>query len=82
MERIALGYLRMSAAEFDASTPREVQWRYEAEQGREDREFDRVAQLACWLINHDPWIDHKRPLKSHHLLRRGGGKRNENWWET
>jgi hypothetical protein len=81
MERISIGYLRMSAEDFDACTPREVQWRYEAEQGREDREFERIAQLACWVIN--PWLGpNSRPLKANQLLRRGGGKRKENWWET
>lgn len=80
MERIALGYLRMSAAEFEACTPREVQWRYEAETGREDREFDRIAQLACWVIN--PWRgQNERPLTVRQLLRRGGGKKTENWWD-
>lgn len=80
MELIALGYLRMTLEQFEGCTPRELHWRYQAEVGREDREFERIAQLACWVIN--PWLgQNARPLKPSQLLRRGGGKRAENWWD-
>lgn len=35
-------------------TPLEVQWRLDAETAREVREFERLAQLACWVMN--PWL--------------------------
>ncbi len=40
----------MTAAEFAAATPREVQWRIAAVIAESDREWDRVASLACWLL--------------------------------
>lgn len=79
MEPIAFGFLALSAHEFDAMTPREFQWRYEAEIERENREFDRIAQLACWVIN--PWMgQNAKPLTVRSLLRRGP-KKSVNWWE-
>ena len=48
-------------------TPREVQWRIEAEIGRENRDWERAAQLACWVIN--PWIKGKT-LRTRDLLGR------------
>lgn len=74
MERIAIGYLRMSSEELELYSPRELQWRYEQELLREDREFERLAQLACWVMN--PWLGkHAQPLTVRTLLRRGGPKR-------
>ena len=32
-------------------TPRELQWRLNGQQELENREFERLAQLACWLLN-------------------------------
>lgn len=78
MERVALGYLRLTLEEYEACTPRELQWRYEAEVGREDREFERIAQLACWVLN--PWMQGGRPLTVRQLLKRGGGRKSEEWW--
>lgn len=78
MERIALGYLQLSAAEFEALTPRELTWRYDAELARENRAFERLAQLACWVIN--PWRgQNAKPMKASDLLRRGPSKSVE-WW--
>lgn len=69
MERIAFGYLRLSLAEFETLTPRELQWRFDAEIERENREFERLAQLACWVIN--PFMGKKaKPLMAHQLLKR------------
>jgi hypothetical protein len=81
MERIAIGYLRMTSEDLEIYSPRELQWRYEAELLREDREFERLAQVACWVIN--PWLGkNANPIKVKDLLRRGGGKvKSEPWWE-
>lgn len=79
MERIAFGYLRMSIHDWNDITPKELQWRLEQEQLREDREFERLAQLACWVIN--PWLGKQaRPLRVRDLLRRGPVK-SDNFWE-
>ena len=37
-------------AEFDAATPREVVWRIEGLRDREDRDWQRTAQLAAWVF--------------------------------
>lgn len=68
----------MSAEEFDHATLREVQWRIEAESGREDREFERIAQLACWVMN--PWIENQRD-KMHvgKLLKRRVKADDDDW---
>jgi hypothetical protein len=68
MWRIAVGYLAMSLAEFDALTPRELGWRIEQTVERENREFDRLAQLACWVIN--PWLEPGQQITAHKLLKR------------
>lgn len=54
MEPIAIGFCRLTPDEFWAMTPQEFWWRYEAEIEREKREFQRMAQLACWVMN--PWL--------------------------
>lgn len=41
----------MSAAEFEAATPREVQWRIDAFETRGDEEWERTATLAAWVLN-------------------------------
>ncbi len=51
MERVGIGYLRLSAAEFGALTPLEFSWRLDAETERENRSLERLADLAVWLIN-------------------------------
>lgn len=76
MERIAIGFLAMTAEEFEQYTPRELQWRYEAEVQRENRHFERVAQLACWVIN--PWLGPQK-LTTRDLLQIGP-KKSEDWW--
>jgi hypothetical protein len=68
MWRIAAGYLAMSFAEFGALSPRELQWRLEQTIEREHREFHRVAQLACWVIN--PWLKPGQQILPHHLIGR------------
>ena len=40
----------MSAAEFDAATPLEVQWRINAHYRRQDRERENVAIHAAWIL--------------------------------
>jgi len=80
MERVGIGFIGLSAAEFDAYTPREFQWRYEAELERENRHFERIAQLACWVIN--PWQgQHAQPLTVRKLLPRRPAKREPDWWD-
>lgn len=79
MERIALGYCRISAKTFDAMTPKEVQWRIEAEQGRENREFERIAQLACWVIN--PWITNRSDRYTVGKLLRRHPKHDGDGWK-
>lgn len=80
MEPIAFGFMAMTAEQFDAVTPRELQWRYAAEVERENRQFDRLAQLACWVIN--PWMgQHSKPLTVRSLLRRGPAKKSVDWWD-
>jgi hypothetical protein len=68
MERIAFGYLRLSLLEWDTLTPLELQWRVDAEIERENREYERTAQLACWVIN--PWLKSSGQLTVGKLLKR------------
>lgn len=69
MERVGIGFLRLSAAEFEAMTPIEFMWRMDAEFERENREFERLAQLACWVLN--PWMGKgSKKLKAKDLLQR------------
>jgi hypothetical protein len=68
MERVGIGYLRLSASEFDNLTPIEFSWRLEAEQERENREFERLAQVACWVLN--PWLGRGSNLTVKKLLKR------------
>lgn len=77
MERVAIGFLEMTAAEFEGYTARELQWRYDAVVERENREFRRIAQLACWVIN--PWLgQHAKPIQVRDLL---GTKKTVAWWD-
>jgi len=50
-ELAAFGALGLSADQFGAMTPKEFNRRLIAEMERENREFERLAQLACWLMN-------------------------------
>ena len=50
MEQTVIGRGGMTAAEFDAATPREVVWRIEGLRERDDREWQRTAQLAAWVF--------------------------------
>lgn len=68
MERVGIGYLRLSAEAFGALTPLELSWRLEAETERENRELERVAQLACWVLN--PWLGRGSNLTVKKLLKR------------
>lgn len=68
MERVGIGFLRLSSAEFGALTPLELSWRLDAEFERENREFERLAQLACWVLN--PWLGRGSNLKPKKLLKR------------
>ena len=40
----------MTAAEFDAATPREVVWRIEGLTDTDNRAWQRTAQLAAWVF--------------------------------
>lgn len=51
MERVGIGFLRLSATEFGELTPLEFSWRLDAEFERENRALERLADLACWLLN-------------------------------
>jgi len=68
MERVALGYLRLSYEEYARLTPREMQLRLEAESDRESRQLERLAQLACWVIN--PWLGRGQKVTPAKLLKR------------
>jgi len=68
MERVGIGYLRLSAAEFGALTPLEFSWRLEAETERENRSLERVAQLACWVLN--PFMGRGSNLTVKKLIKR------------
>lgn len=46
-----MGYCRLSAHEFWHMTIREVRWRIEEEQKRENRALERLGDQAVWLIN-------------------------------
>lgn len=60
-------------------TPREVQWRIHAETERENREFERLAQLACWVIN--PWItERKDQMRVSQLLKRKKPQMQDQDW--
>lgn len=62
-------------------TLREVQWRLDGETERENRAFERLAQLACWVIN--PWIEkaeHKMHV-SKLLTRRAVGQAHDTDWD-
>lgn len=48
-------------------TIREVTWRIQEEQKRENRAMERHAQLACWLLNEHR--KRKDQLKVHNLVR-------------
>lgn len=71
MERVGIGYLRLSAADFGALTPLEFSWRLDAEMERENRELERVAQLACWVLN--PWLGRGSNLTVKKLIKRRVG---------
>jgi len=58
----------MTSDEFESLSPIEIQWRLEAETERENREYERLAQTACWIVN--PWL--KRKLKVKDLIKRRG----------
>ena len=63
-------------------TLREVQWRIHEEFERENREFERLAQLACWVIN--PWIKERADqMRVSKLLKRRmpGQPDGEDWRE-
>jgi hypothetical protein len=68
MERSAIGYCGLSAEAFNAMTPMEFQWRLQADVERENRELERIAQLACWLIN--PHLKRGQQLTVNKLIKR------------
>lgn len=39
----------MTAVQFDAATPREVQWRIQGLHAADERAWERTAQLASWV---------------------------------
>jgi hypothetical protein len=72
MERIAMGYLQLTAIQFGDLTPQEFQWRLQADVDRENREFERIAQLACWVMN--PWLGRGQKMTVRKLLKRRAPK--------
>lgn len=77
---IAIGELGLTAEAFEALTPRELQWRYEARRDQERREFERLAQLAAWVMN--PWL--KKAVTADDLLGVPHRDRQTDWtaWAT
>ena len=72
MEFAAFGTLRLSLEQFENLTPHELGLAIRAASEREQREFERLAQLACWVIN--PWMGGKT-LTVRDLLQRPGEHR-------
>lgn len=54
MAEVAVGVLGLSIDEFEAYTPRELQWRHDAVVAKERRDLERLAQLASWVMS--PWL--------------------------
>jgi hypothetical protein len=75
MEFVAFGTLRLSLVQFEDLTPKEFHHALRAETEKEQRAFERVAQLACWVIN--PWTGGGKPLQVRDLLRRPGERRRQ-----
>lgn len=73
-----MGLCRMTLEQFEAMTPREMVWRYDAEVQRENREFQRLAQLACWVMN--PWLGNQK-MRVKDLLGNGQTEKSVNWWD-
>lgn len=48
-------------------TPREFNQRMQAETERENRELERLAALACWVMN--PWLSKADRYSVHRLVR-------------
>lgn len=67
----------MTSEDLEIYSPRELQWRYEAETGREDRQFRRIAQHACWVLNMFIGKDGD-PLTVTTLLK---PKKAKDWWD-
>jgi hypothetical protein len=40
----------MTAAQFEASTPREIQWRIAALYAEDERQWERTAQQTAWIL--------------------------------
>lgn len=74
MYPIAIGELGLTADVFDALTPRELQWRYEAKQAQERRVLEGLAQLAAWVMS--PWL--REPVTAADLV--GTPKRRTPVW--
>jgi hypothetical protein len=68
-ERRAI-FCGLTAQQFWAMTPREVEWWIQSKADAEMREFERLAQLACWVVN--PWLDRGQKMSATKLLRRRG----------
>ncbi len=75
MEFAAFGTLRLSLVQFEAMTPTEFHHALRAASDRETREFERLAQLACWVIN--PWMEKNNRLTIRSLLKRPGERRRQ-----
>ncbi len=75
MEFVAFGTLRLSLVQFEDLTPKEFHHALRAETEKEQRAFERLAQLACWVIN--PWAGGGKPLTVRDLLSRPGERRRQ-----
>lgn len=49
-------------------TPREVEWWIQAKADGEMREYERLAQLACWVVN--PWLGRGQKMSAKKLIKR------------
>lgn len=69
---IAIGQCGMSIDEFEYATARELMWKVEGKQAEQMAEYERVAQLAAWVMN--PWLS--KPVTADELL---GRPRRTDW---
>jgi hypothetical protein len=69
MYRTCVGELGMMPRAFERLTPIEVQWRVNGAQNKENRETERLAMLAVWLINADPWRAKGKPVRVNDLIK-------------
>lgn len=67
MYRLSISHMGMTAQEFEQSTPLELQWRLEGARDRENRWLEKLATLACWVLN--PWRGKGKPIRPSDLVK-------------